>query len=375
MKPRLQKLLMAFSLFTILIPVKSFSQDLTGIWKGSFQTEQGQNYRLEFQIEQNKNHTITGVSYSYGENVSFYGKAIMTGNYAVSNGSFTIQETKTVEVKNILGGGTCLMNYRFTYSRSGREEFLDGIYVGKTEDRMNPKNNGKWGDCGGGTVHLRRVQYSDFYIEPFLRNKLYTPDTIAKTPEVKKTVKPQIKTRPKQLTKKPVKKTIKKPVAKKPPVIKKHLVIAKPKTDTTAKRKIPDAIVSDKPAEKPKIMLPATTRSRENKLVQTIIVTHPDINVRFYDNGEIDGDSISVYLDGKLIVSNQGLSTVPIKVHLKMNEDNDDHTLVMVAENMGRIPPNTALMIVEDGDKRYQVGITTTEQKNAMVRFRFQKNK
>jgi hypothetical protein len=45
----------------------------------------------------------------------------------------------------------------------------------------------------------------------------------------------------------------------------------------------------------------------------------------------------------------------------------------MVAENMGRIPPNTSLMIVQDGDKRYQVSITSTEQKNAMVRFRYQK--
>jgi hypothetical protein len=82
-----------------------------------------------------------------------------------------------------------------------------------------------------------------------------------------------------------------------------------------------------------------------------------------------------VYLDGKPLVMNKMLSTVPIKVTLKMDETNSEHTLVMVAENMGRIPPNTSLMIVQDGDKRYQVSITSTEQKNAMVRFRYQKKK
>jgi hypothetical protein len=57
-----------------------------------------------------------------------------------------------------------------------------------------------------------------------------------------------------------------------------------------------------------------------------------------------------------------------------MDEANPDHVLVMVAENLGRIPPNTSLMIVQDGEKRHQVSITSTEQKNAMVRFRYQKN-
>ena len=95
--------------------------------------------------------------------------------------------------------------------------------------------------------------------------------------------------------------------------------------------------------------------------------------MRLYDNGEIDGDTISVYLDGKPIVVNKRLSTSPITVNLKLDPENPEHTLVMVAENMGTIPPNTSLMIVQDGDKRYQVSITSTEQKNAMVRFRYDK--
>jgi len=53
--------------------------------------------------------------------------------------------------------------------------------------------------------------------------------------------------------------------------------------------------------------------------------------------------------------------------------ENSEHEVVMVAENLGRIPPNTSLMIIDAGDKRYQVQITSTEQKNAMVRFKYLK--
>ena len=54
-----------------------------------------------------------------------------------------------------------------------------------------------------------------------------------------------------------------------------------------------------------------------------------------------------------------------------MDKDNAEHELVMVAENLGRIPPNTSLMIVESGGQRFDVRITSTQQKNALVRFKY----
>jgi hypothetical protein len=67
------------------------------------------------------------------------------------------------------------------------------------------------------------------------------------------------------------------------------------------------------------------------------------------------------------------LTASPLVINLKMDEENPDHELVMVAENLGRIPPNTSLMIVEAGNQRFDVRITSTEQKNAVVRFKYQK--
>ena len=79
------------------------------------------------------------------------------------------------------------------------------------------------------------------------------------------------------------------------------------------------------------------------------------------------------YLDKRLVFSNKGLTASPLTIKLKMDEDNPDHELVMVAENLGRIPPNTSLMVVEAGEQRFEIRISSTEQKNAVVRFRYQK--
>jgi hypothetical protein len=109
--------------------------------------------------------------------------------------------------------------------------------------------------------------------------------------------------------------------------------------------------------------------------MKSLVVNDPDVVVKLYDNGEIDDDTISVFFDKKLMVSQKRLSTSPITIKLKLDGEDDVHELVMVAENLGRIPPNTSLMIVEAGDQRFDVRITSTEQKNALVRFRYQKPK
>ena len=97
--------------------------------------------------------------------------------------------------------------------------------------------------------------------------------------------------------------------------------------------------------------------------------------MKLYDNGEVDGDTISVYLDKKLVLSMKRLTANPLTVKFKIDEDNSEHELVMVAENLGRIPPNTSLMIVEAGEQRFDIRITSTDQKNAMVRFKYEKRK
>jgi hypothetical protein len=264
------------------------------------------------------------------------------------------------------------MNYKFTYIKSGKEEFLEGTYVGKTEDRVNPKNNGTWGDCGGGTVFLRRVTTSDFILEPFLKKTITTSkpsgtDTTKVSPKKKTTTPPKKSTTTKKTTI-PKKST---PAVTKSTPKRTQEVLTK---DTIGINKNTSRAPIENLSERKTSYIPEVTRARKNNLVQTLIVSSDEIVIKLYDNGEIDNDTVSLYVNGQLVLANKRLSTTPIIYTLKMDETSPDQTIVMVAENMGRIPPNTSLMIVHDGTNRHQVSITSTEQKNAMVRFRYKKS-
>jgi hypothetical protein len=53
-------------------------------------------------------------------------------------------------------------------------------------------------------------------------------------------------------------------------------------------------------------------------------------------------------MDNQLVLSNKRLSASPLSITLKLDNSDPEHVLIMVAENLGRIPPNTSLMIVKD---------------------------
>lgn len=109
--------------------------------------------------------------------------------------------------------------------------------------------------------------------------------------------------------------------------------------------------------------------SKINKLVREIKVDSGLIQLDFYDNGYIDGDIISVYVDKQPVISNNMLTTKPLTVHVKIDSTHLLREVVMVGENLGEIPPNTALMIITAGSKRYKLFLSADDKKNAMVRF------
>lgn len=129
----------------------------------------------------------------------------------------------------------------------------------------------------------------------------------------------------------------------------------------------------DKATFKPDLKLPPSLTQRKAELVKEIKVDTGTIKIDFYDNGQIDGDTISVYVNNRPSVSNKRLTTKPVSITVRVDEKRPEQELIMVGENLGSIPPNTALMIIYAGDKRYQLYLTSDEKKNAMVRFVYEK--
>lgn len=107
--------------------------------------------------------------------------------------------------------------------------------------------------------------------------------------------------------------------------------------------------------------------------IQEIMVDTGVLRLDFYDNAQIDGDSISVTVNNKTVVSHQLLSVRPISIEVKVDADNPEQEVTMIGENLGTIPPNTALLIVTARNKRYQLFLTSTGKKNAQVRFIYEK--
>lgn len=101
-----------------------------------------------------------------------------------------------------------------------------------------------------------------------------------------------------------------------------------------------------------------------------------NLRLDFYDNAEIDGDTISVSVDNHMIVTHQMLTARPITVYTRIDFVNTEHEVIMIAENEGSIPPNTALLIVTAGEKRYRLFLSSdVDQKKILVRFIYEKPK
>jgi hypothetical protein len=107
--------------------------------------------------------------------------------------------------------------------------------------------------------------------------------------------------------------------------------------------------------------------SRKNTVFSRIPVNVKDITLDIFDNGTVDGDTISVYYNNKLLVSNRGLTDKPIRVNLQLDDKAAQHEIVMFAHNLGSIAPNTATIVVKAGAKSYELHSSASLTENAVL--------
>jgi len=114
-------------------------------------------------------------------------------------------------------------------------------------------------------------------------------------------------------------------------------------------------------------------KERALDVQKEIEIDADSVQVDFYDNGEVDGDSISVFFNDELYGANLKLSTRSVHMKIGLDPTKEINTLSMFANNLGAIPPNTALMLIYDGKKRYEVRLSSSLEKNAAVRLKRKK--
>jgi hypothetical protein len=111
---------------------------------------------------------------------------------------------------------------------------------------------------------------------------------------------------------------------------------------------------------------------RKTALTQRVEINSDSITLAFYDNGVVDGDSISVYMNGQPVVTGARLTTTATKKTISI-AGIDEVELVLVAENLGSLPPNTGLLTIRDGEAVYQVHFSADMQTNASIIIRRKK--
>jgi hypothetical protein len=375
-KVTMKKIIIVAALF--LLWGNMFGQKINGQWRGFFDSKgdiiqaSGENTEYVLEIEINGTQ-ITGYSYSYFYNRRYFVICSLAGTYYKSTKSMKVTETARIKGSTPPDWNDCLQTHILSYEKDGNTEELKGRWL---------PADGQLGNCGKGVTTLTRRTLSKD-LASYNKSAAETPFTVKKSTEpgpndVAKT--------PKVVPSKPVVKSPDKSkaantgyVAKLKPAAPAAKNIAKPKDTTPEKdlsrsknidRTVPEMItpelkigpISIRPSE-------MGFEKRSTDLIKTIEIDNSTFKIDLYDNGDIDGDSISVFYNGKLLLSHKRLSDKPITLTLDAPVGKEME-LTMYADNLGIIPPNTALMVVTDGEKRYEVRIASDLKKSGTIRFR-----
>jgi hypothetical protein len=382
------------------------AQKLSGQWTGGFISSGdpwggGTEYVLELEVKDSK---VQGFSYTYfvyPGSKRYYVICRLSGTYDKGSKSVVVTEVEKVKSNTPPDFRDCLQTHMLTYMKQGSQESLQGKWKpARTQDK-----------CGTGETNLTRrtlAKMTPTQPEETISQKNSTtrtapgttqPSTGKSSPKstpaksapgsapsrsqdnaTAKSASPQGgKTGAPSTAKQSPPKTLGNPqvggTKEKTATVK----TTKPPPPPAKPKDIEKPVTIDKPAAKtvqpvaPGV-ISATglgkLEKRTKQVIKLIEVPEQSFTVKLYDNGQIDGDTVSLFFNGKLMVSSQRLSTNPITLEIKLDPGREDNDLVMYAENLGTIPPNTALMVVTVGDKRYEVNITSTEQTSGSVRFK-----
>lgn len=385
-------------LFFALTPVAA--QNISGQWIGRFTSEEdpgggGTDYVLE--IESNGGQ-LSGYSYTY---FSIAGKRYfvicrLKGSYDKGSKSLVINEVETVKTNTPPDFENCHQSHQLTYLKQKDKESLVG--------KWKPAEKGS--TCGKGFTELERKALVKENTSKDAEDT--KKGTVKQLPPAKKDV---AQTKPKTPAATTIKKTVpnstqpstKPPVATQKAIVKntpQKTVPTSPKTEPktfiteepplTSSPKAAQQTVKDNYNEKKNIdksALPAESGKAKNmsdntkeklakrtyQVIKVIEVNQPNIKVDIYDNGQVDGDVVSIYLNEKQLVSSKMLTAQPITLQIKVDDQEEIYDLIMYAESLGSIPPNTALMIVTTPTQRYEINISSNEQTSGAIRFKFKK--
>jgi len=381
--------------------------DITGLWKGTMYNDTTQQYlKYEIAISENKGK-LSGYTHTYFilDDKEYHGvkKAkikrkdgkiivedveLIANNYPVPPAKGVRQlDVLTLEIKD----GVMILSGPFSTNRTKVYHSLTGNI------NVQRKTNFKQSALVPHLEELGLAENLSFVQEEKLNESTAAvkKETVVEPPVVKTPAavkETPVETKPAPAVKKEETKvvaknqTVSKPVETKPaPAVKEKpadQTTGKPPATTVVKS---NAATTEKPAAPiitktgpvtaaPVVNAAADIVNRKIETIQSVYYKTDSLELTLYDNGEVDGDTVSVLMNGEVIMPRVGLSTNAVRKKVSTVHSGDSIVVVMYAENLGRLPPNTGLLIVYDGETRHEIRFSGNLQKNAAIVFRRRKD-
>ena len=378
-----------------LLTNKLSAQDITGLWKGTlFNDTTHQFYRYEIAISEEKGK-LTGFSHTWFilNDKQYYGvkkvkikkqndKVIIEDVELIAN-NYPVLPAKGVRQLNILTLETkdslLFLSGPFTTNNTKTYHAISGtINVGRRNDFWQSALVPHLQELGL-AKNLSFVQEEQRLISKNLVDKEEAVMQDAAMMQVVVNVKQVKAEKPGEVKQEKEKANIPVPVIKKlavvpaeDPKVEINIVVSKPKeVNEVVRSKKEKNENADLNFSVSRVSPPAeNVNIRRTVLQQTVYFISDSLQLSLYDNGEIDGDTVSVLMNGKIIFAKERLSTNAVRKTIAIDKSMDSVSLVMYAENLGTIAPNTGLLVVKDGKDIYEIRFSGDLQKNAAIVFK-----
>ena len=106
-------------------------------------------------------------------------------------------------------------------------------------------------------------------------------------------------------------------------------------------------------------------RTRNVEIKDTIYSSTRDVEILVWDAQKVDGDTVSLMLNGEFILENHPLTKLPKRI--KATLKSDSNSIVLYAHNLGTIPPNTASISILHQNNQQEVSLMSDKKNSQAV--------
>lgn len=286
------------------------AQPLTGIWSGKISRKApgyGGVENIEMQIYQSGKQ-LQGYTFAFKDTSRFV-LFDMAGSRNKRTQSIYIREQGYAYFLLPPGFSPCEKIFSMKYYKIGKTQYLSGTWTGRGNDTS----------CFPGEellVVLQKIKKPEYPINNFVQKKF--TDHILR-----------------------------------------HVTKSKTVPEPEPEQEIAETVIASTPES-----LPA---DRKLDIQEIINLADTTVKITLYDNAIVDDDTVSVFANKKPVLLRQRISAKPLSFNIVLTEPGKPLEIIMQAENLGSIPPNTAVMIIETARKRYEVRLSAGFEKHAVV--------